>query len=82
MQAATDIPNVPKEPDIYTALVDLAWHILAPCIDYFGMIRLTYGFCSPQLASKIPGRIAPKIDQHASYERNLGNYLWATWSGM
>jgi hypothetical protein len=34
------------------------------------MIRLTYGFCSPALAKKIPGRIDPKRDQHAAHERN------------
>jgi hypothetical protein len=39
-------------------------------IDYFGMIELTYGFCSPQLAGHIPGRIAPALDQHAAHERN------------
>ena len=39
-------------------------------IDYFGMIRLDYGFCSPELSRKIPGRIDPKRDQHASCEHN------------
>ncbi len=39
-------------------------------IEYFGMIRLTYGFCSPELARKIPGRIDPKRDQHAAHELN------------
>lgn len=34
------------------------------------MIRLTYGFCSPELSRKIPGRIAPKLDQHAACEWN------------
>jgi hypothetical protein len=38
-------------------------------IDYFGMIRLTYGFCSRELAKEISGRIAPEIDQHAAHER-------------
>ena len=44
--------------------------VLDPVIDYFGMIRLTYGFCSPELARKIPGRIDPKRDQHAAHEVN------------
>ena len=39
-------------------------------IDWFGMIRLTYGFCSPDLAREGPGRIDPKLDQHAAHERN------------
>jgi hypothetical protein len=34
------------------------------------MIKLTYGFCSSELARKIPGRIAPKLDQHAAHEQN------------
>ncbi|MEA3274478.1 MAG: hypothetical protein U9Q81_04130 [Pseudomonadota bacterium] len=43
-------------------------------IDYFGIIRLTYGFCSPELAKEISGRIDPKRDQHAAHELNrLGN---------
>jgi len=38
------------------------------------MVKLTYGFCSPELAKHINGRIAPKLDQHAAHERNrLGN---------
>lgn len=45
-------------------------------IDYFGMIRLTYGFCSPELAREIPGRIDPKRDQHAAHELNrCGNLV-------
>jgi hypothetical protein len=44
--------------------------VLDPLIDYFGMIRLTYGFCSRELAKEIPGRIAPRLDQHAAYELN------------
>ena len=57
-------------PESYTAFVELAEHVLDPVIDYFGMIRLTYGFCSPQLAKQIPGRIDPKLDQHAAHEKN------------
>ena len=37
---------------------------------WFGMIRLTYGFCSPELAREIPARIDPKLDQHAAHELN------------
>ena len=44
--------------------------VLDPVIDYFGMIRLTYGFCSPELAKEVPGRIDPKRDQHAAHELN------------
>ena len=71
-QSRTSLPNLPKEPDTYTALYELATNILDPVIDYFGMIRLTYGFCSSELAKEIPGRIAPEIDQHASHEKKRG----------
>jgi len=68
------LPNLPKQPESHNALHDLAVEVLDPVIDYFGMIRLTYGFCSPELAREIPGRIDPKRDQHAAHELNrLGN---------
>lgn len=69
-QARTGLLNLPKEPDSYTALYELATNILDPVIDYFGMIKLTYGFCSPELGRHIKGRIAPKLDQHAAHDFN------------
>ena len=73
-QARTGLSNLPNQPESYNALHDLAVQVVDPVIDYFGMIRLTYGFCSPELAREIPGRIDPKRDQHAAHERNrLGN---------
>ncbi|MBK1722577.1 DNA phosphorothioation-associated putative methyltransferase [Thiocystis violacea] len=69
-QASTGLPNRPERPESYNALLALAEQVLDPVIDYFGMIRLTYGFCSPQLAKQIPGRIDPKRDQHAAHEHN------------
>lgn len=69
-QARTGLANLPKEPDSYTALLELATNVLDPVIEYFGMVRLTYGFCSPGLAKHIKGRIAPKLDQHAAHELN------------
>ena len=74
-QVSTQLLNLPKEADTYTALYELATRILDPVTDYFGMIRLTYGFCSSKLAKEIPGRIAPKLDQHASYEKNRNGKL-------
>ena len=75
-QQRTNLDNLPKEPNTYTALLDLAVNLLDPIIDYFGMIRLTYGFCSQALAKEIPRGIAPRLDQHASYEKNRkGNYI-------
>lgn len=67
-QAATKIENRPLELDTYCALYDLATRVLDPVIDYFGMVKVTYGFCSRALSKKITGRIAPDLDQHASCE--------------
>ncbi len=68
--------NLPKRPESYNALFDLATHVLDPVIDYYGMIYLTYGFCSPELSKEISGRIDPKRDQHAAYELNRrGNFI-------
>jgi hypothetical protein len=69
-QARTGLANLPERPESYNALHDLAVQVLDPVIDYFGMVRLTYGFCSPALAKEIPGRIDPKRDQHAAHELN------------
>jgi len=66
--ARTGIPNLPKEPDSYTSLLELARNVLDPVIEYFGMIRLTYGFCSRELATQVPGRISPELDQHSAHE--------------
>jgi hypothetical protein len=70
MQAVSGLQNLPKQPDSYTALYELATNVLDPVIEYFGMIELTYGFCSPELSKKIPARIAPKLDQHCAHELN------------
>lgn len=66
----TGMVNLPRNPETYNALHALATSVIDPLIDYFGMIRLTYGFCSPELAKAIPARIAPKLDQHAAHEHN------------
>ena len=58
----------PLNPATYNALYDLATQILDPVIDYFGGIQLTYGFCSLGLGKHITKRVAPKLDQHASFE--------------
>lgn len=69
-QAKTGLTNLPKQAETYNALADLAQYVIDPVMDYFGGIELTYGFCSPELAKHIPGRIDPKRDQHASHEFN------------
>lgn len=67
-QARTGIANVPLKPETYNALYDLATCILDPVIEYFGSIRLTYGFSCGALSRHISRRIAPKLDQHAACE--------------
>ena len=78
-QARTDLANLPTNVDSYNALLTLAEQVLDPVVDWFGMIRLTYGFCSPALARKIrdrqSGPIDPKRDQHAAHERNRAGNL-------
>jgi DNA phosphorothioation-associated putative methyltransferase len=74
-QQATGIPNLPKQANSYNAIFDLAINILDPVIDYFGMIRLTYGFCSNELGKYIKKRVAPKLDQHAAHELNTKKNL-------
>jgi DNA phosphorothioation-associated putative methyltransferase len=69
-QRESGLANLPKEIDSYHALERLAENILDPVIDYFGMVRLTYGFCSHELSRKIPERIDPRVDQHCCYELN------------
>lgn len=67
-QSQTGLPNTPRLAASYNALHALATQIMDPVVDYFGGIRLTYGFCSPELARHIKGGVAPKLDQHASCE--------------
>jgi len=60
--------NKPRSPDTYNALNDLATKIIDPVVEYFGAIKLTYGFACQSLTKHISGRIDPRIDQHASCE--------------
>lgn len=62
------LKNLPLNPATYNALYDLATKVLDPVVDYFGGIRLTYGFCSAELGRHISKRVAPKLDQHAACE--------------
>jgi DNA phosphorothioation-associated putative methyltransferase len=67
-QRRLGLPNVPIRPETYNALHGLCVNLLDPLIDYFGAIRLTYGFASPGLTKHIAGSIAPRLDQHACCE--------------
>jgi DNA phosphorothioation-associated putative methyltransferase len=69
-QKRIGIDNIPKQPESYGALIHLSTSVLDHVIDEYGMIELTYGFSSSELANKISSRIAPRIDQHAACELN------------
>lgn len=74
-QRDTQIPNLPSEMESYIAIKGLATQVLDQVQDRYGAIKLTYGFSSRELIKKIPGRIAPALDQHASHERKLNGKL-------
>lgn len=67
--------NVPRQPESYNALYELAVEVLDPVVEYFGSIKLTYGFASSTLTRHISGAIAPKLDQHASCEHGRTGQL-------
>jgi DNA phosphorothioation-associated putative methyltransferase len=70
------VDNIPQTPESFNALADLTRHILDPVVDYFGSIKLTYGFCSRALAKSIVKDVAPVLDQHAALERTrTGNLI-------
>jgi DNA phosphorothioation-associated putative methyltransferase len=69
-QRRTGLSNLPKQPESYGAIRGLATVVLDPVIEEYGMIKLTYGFSSPELSRQISARIAPKVDQHCACELN------------
>jgi DNA phosphorothioation-associated putative methyltransferase len=64
----TRINNCPSTAESYNALVDLARLVLDPVVDYFGSIKLTYGFCSSALRKLVGSGISPELDQHCAHE--------------
>src|SRR5207302_7558431 len=46
-----------------------------PVVEYFGAIKLTYGFASTALTNLIPKDIAPRLDQHAACETSRNGRL-------
>jgi DNA phosphorothioation-associated putative methyltransferase len=69
-QERLQLANLPGNAQSFNAIHALAVRILDPIIDYFGAIRLTYGFCSHELSKHISLRVAHHLDQHVSFERN------------
>jgi len=75
-QSECKLANLPKVPESYQALHDLAVNIIDPVIEHFGKVQITYGFCSHELSNAIPGRIYPPLDQHAAHEvKTNGNLI-------
>jgi DNA phosphorothioation-associated putative methyltransferase len=74
-QQRLGLHNVPLRAESYNALFDLATQLLDPLIDYFGSIRLTYGFASAGLTKHITHAIAPRLDQHAACEHGSRRVL-------
>ena len=64
----SDCENLPREPETWCALANLANEILEPTKKEFSNLKLTYCFASRGLTAQIPDRIAPRSDQHSSYE--------------
>jgi len=60
----------PARLETWAALSSIATHILDPLVAEFGAVTLTYGFAGPALTRHIQARIAPQLDQHASFELN------------
>ncbi|MBO9497113.1 hypothetical protein J7438_23930 [Thalassotalea sp. G20_0] len=48
---SSSIDNLPLAEQSWQALADLAIHILDPVYEQFGDLEITYGFCSPPLAT-------------------------------
>ena len=74
-QSRLGLSNLPLQPQTYNALHDLAVRIIDPIVDYFGAIKLTYGFCSFELSKHITKRVAHHLDQHAGFEVAGANKL-------
>ncbi|WP_422491076.1 hypothetical protein [Endozoicomonas sp. ALE010] len=76
---SSSIDNLPLADESWQALADLATHILDPIYEQFGALEITYGFCSPTLATArkklakeqgVLPSIYPTLDQHSCFEKN------------
>ena len=71
-----NIANQPIQDESWNCLADLARALLDPIYEEFGVIGLTYGFCSHLLSKTIKQNIYPSLDQHSSMEKNSkGNLI-------
>jgi DNA phosphorothioation-associated putative methyltransferase len=69
-QKRLGLENVPFNPKTYNALLKITIDVLDPVIDYFGAVKLTYGFSSQELTKNIEKNVTSKLDQHSGYECN------------
>lgn len=72
-RAGEPIDNLPQQPRTIEALRRLCKLVLDPVISEFGSVELTYAHSGRELSNRIKrtvGRIAPRLDQHASHELN------------
>ena len=67
--SSSPLDNLPREQDTVQALASLAKAILDPVTQHFERPKLTYAFSGPTNIAKITRNIAPRVDQHASFER-------------
>ena len=65
------VANRPYQEQTVRAMEQLAVLVLDPLVKQFEVLpHLTYGLACAELARRVPGGIAPRIDQHAGYELN------------
>lgn len=69
------IDNQPTQLASFESLRAIALNILDPVKEEFGDLELTYGFASPNLLRHLKKGVAPKLDQHSSYELNSSGRL-------
>ena len=62
-------------------MASLSNQILEPTKKIFNNLELTYCFASKELTSRISDRIAPRLDQHASFELNTAGRRICTLGG-
>ena len=67
--SSSPLDNLPQEQQTVDALTSLASAILDPITRNFERPQLTYAFSGPTNIAKIKKNIAPRVDQHASFER-------------
>lgn len=67
--------NVPRRSATLDGFRSVCRELLDPVAKAFGEIELTYAFASAWLARRVPGRIAPQLDQHAGSETRADGRL-------